>query len=285
MESTYYYNVSYATLYPEAFITKGKNRLKQHGQTVYLNNGDEFEFEFFNPKDISIMVKIKINGKYASTRGLLIKPGQRISLDRYIDEAKKYVFNTYEVDGNDKAAQEAIAKNGNIEFEFYDEKLFVPATVDFISIINELNDKQKWNNDVFYSNTPTIMHYGATSSELIGNTILSDGMFTYTSMPSYEQNVGGMKSNSGMKSKSLNRSISKPTVETGRVEKGSKSDTKMTNVDMDFYTMPSHTITWKILPKSQEPVEASSLRSYCPGCGNRKKKDTWKFCPGCGTEL
>ena len=35
---------------PSAFVTKSKQRVKQHSnQIIYLNNGDEFEIELFNP--------------------------------------------------------------------------------------------------------------------------------------------------------------------------------------------------------------------------------------------
>ncbi len=33
--------------FPSAHITTGKQRLKQNGSSVYLNNGEEFEVEIF----------------------------------------------------------------------------------------------------------------------------------------------------------------------------------------------------------------------------------------------
>ena len=56
--SDYFVNGS---VVPQSFITKGKQRLKQHGSNVYLNNGEEFEVEIFNPKSNSVLAKIKIN--------------------------------------------------------------------------------------------------------------------------------------------------------------------------------------------------------------------------------
>ena len=47
---------------PQSFITKSKQRLKQHVDTVYLNNGDEFEIELFNPTQNKVLSKIEING-------------------------------------------------------------------------------------------------------------------------------------------------------------------------------------------------------------------------------
>ena len=49
------------------FISVDGNRLKQHpGNTVYLENGKEFQLEVFNPTTSKILAKIKINGAYPS---------------------------------------------------------------------------------------------------------------------------------------------------------------------------------------------------------------------------
>jgi rRNA maturation endonuclease Nob1 len=74
-------------------------------------------------------------------------------------------------------------------------------------------------------------------------------------------------------------------IKAGRVEKGDNSDTRVKNVNMDFSLYSTHLVTWRILPNSNRPVETSELRNYCPGCGVRIKKSTWKFCPSCGNEL
>ncbi len=50
---------------PTAHITKKKSRLKVYnGHTVFLNDKDNFEFEIHNPKQKSVLVKIKLNGEY-----------------------------------------------------------------------------------------------------------------------------------------------------------------------------------------------------------------------------
>ena len=43
-------------------------------------------------------------------------------VERYLSEAKKFLFSTYEVNGNSKQVQKAIAKNGEIKLEFFKEK-------------------------------------------------------------------------------------------------------------------------------------------------------------------
>ena len=61
------------------------------------------------------------NGKEISQAGLVIRPGQRIYLERYLDIAKKFKFETYEVEDSNES-KEAIAKNGEVKVEFFYEQ-------------------------------------------------------------------------------------------------------------------------------------------------------------------
>ena len=76
---------------PQSFVTKGKQRLKQHSNTVYLKNGDEFEIELFNPTKNHILAKILLDCKSISNSGIVLKPGQRIFLERYLRPLIKYL--------------------------------------------------------------------------------------------------------------------------------------------------------------------------------------------------
>jgi hypothetical protein len=246
------------TLTPEAYITKGKNRLKQHGESVYLNNQEEFEIELFNPKNISVLAKIKINGNYISNRGLVIKPGQRVHLDRYIDQANKFLFSTYVVDDTDEKVKQAIQNNGLVEIEFYDETISIPPS--------PFSGGYRWDN-VYYS------------SPFIGNST-PNPRFDWNTITCYSS------TNTANDVRIKTASLSAPkSIETGRVEKGGNSDTKLKDVNMDFSFYASHTVTWKILPNSQKPLLVGELRNYCTGCGVRIKKSNWKFCPSCGNQL
>ena len=52
---------------PTAHITKKKSRLKVYnGHIVFMEDKDNFEFEIHNPKQNSVLVKIKLNGEYIS---------------------------------------------------------------------------------------------------------------------------------------------------------------------------------------------------------------------------
>ena len=269
MYTTNYTFGSHNDAKPEAYVTKGKNRLKQHGESVYLNDQEEFEIELFNPKNVSVLAKIKINGNYISSRGLVVKPGQRVHLDRYIDEAKKFLFSTYEVSGTNEQVKQAIQNNGLIEVEFYDEEIKLPRV--FGGSFN-----QPYHQQIYYSSSPT---FRFNTPDVNWNTITCNSSnnivgSTFTSSVSDE--------NVRYSTASLNAPKS---IETGRVEKGGESDTKLKNVNMDFSYFTSHTVTWRILPNSQKPVEVSELRNYCTGCGTRIKKSNRKFCPSCGNQI
>ena len=83
---------------PTAHITKKKSRLKVYnGHIVFLNDKDNFEFEIHNPKQKSVLCKIKLNGEYISTSGVVLRPGQRVFLERFLDTNNKFEFSTYEV--------------------------------------------------------------------------------------------------------------------------------------------------------------------------------------------
>ena len=95
---------------PTAHIAVNRNRLKQYGDKIYLKDKTHFEIELFNPKSIKILAKIYLNGVSISTSGIVIRPGQRVFLERWLDETKKFLFETYEVEDS-KEEQEAIANN------------------------------------------------------------------------------------------------------------------------------------------------------------------------------
>jgi hypothetical protein len=73
--------------------------------------------------------------------------------------------------------------------------------------------------------------------------------------------------------------------ETGRIEKGGRSNQRLTSTNMDFETYPFETEEIKLLPKSKKPVYKGDLEKlYCPECG-RKIKSKFKYCPFCGEKL
>jgi hypothetical protein len=117
---------------PTAMLAINKSRMKIYGKnsevpTYYLTKGQEFQIELFNPTKDTILAKISLNGKPIAQGGLVLKPAQRVFLDRYIDVARKFKFDTYEV-ANTSETRKAIEDNGDFNVEFYKEVTVVQTS-------------------------------------------------------------------------------------------------------------------------------------------------------------
>ena len=107
---------------PSAFITVNKKRVKQFFKDVYLADQTEFQIELFNPTTIKVLAEIALDGKPISNSGIIIRPGQRIFLERFIDNDRKFKFETYEVN-NTNEVKNAIRNNGDVTIKFYRERI------------------------------------------------------------------------------------------------------------------------------------------------------------------
>ena len=112
------------TTTPSAWVVNSKDRGRKSIKKgkVYLQDKEEFVIELFNPLQDCVLADIKLNGKSISQTGLVLNPGQRFYLDCFIDDKKKFIFNTYEVEDTTEVAN-AIAKNGLLEVFFYKESV------------------------------------------------------------------------------------------------------------------------------------------------------------------
>jgi NADH pyrophosphatase NudC (nudix superfamily) len=266
---------------PQSFITKGKHRLKQHIDTVYLNNGDEFEVELFNPTQTKVLAKIEMNGNSIGS-GIILRPGERVFLERYLDEAKKFLFETYEVNGNDKEVQKAIMNNGDVVVKFYEEQKITTFTnVSYqpwygTTLANTLSGSSTG----VATFTTTGGSFNSTSTNLTNvNSTFTSGNTAFYNSSNVSNTLGG------------ERRIKKTTLstisstETGRVEKGSNSNQSFSTDYSNFNSYPMTTNWWRILPNSQKLLTKEDLVTYCTECGSKRKKDTHKFCPSCGTKF
>jgi len=234
-----------------AHITKNRNRSKIYENSVYLKDGENFEIELFNPTTSRVLAKITINGNTISNSGIVLKPGERAYLERFIDSNNKFVFETYEVEGSNEALN-AIRNNGGVEVSFYTE------------ILTSTYSSFPTNHTGYVSGTL----YDTYSYPFGGTTV--NNLFTISSVTN--DSIG------------VNSSVTK-SIETGRIEKGDSSDQLFETVNGNFSTFATSSITIKLLPESQKPVEVSTLRNYCTNCGTRSKKQSWKFCPNCGEKI
>jgi hypothetical protein len=250
---------------PQSFITKSKQRLKQHIDTVYLNDGDEFEIELYNPTQNKVLAKIEMNGKSIGN-GIILRPGERIFLERYLDEAKKFLFETYVVNGNNEEVKQAIANNGDVVVKFYNE--LIPTYYNGGNTLTINNPSWNVNHTTPFTYT--------THNTLGGTSIPTHGTFTTTSTNAFY--------NSSLTSGTITTN-SLRSLETGRVEKGSDSNQSFTYDSTSFNSYSFATNWWKIKPKSTQVVTKEDLVTYCTECGSKRKKDTHKFCPQCGTKF
>ena len=249
---------------PEAWVATQKNRQKVYkGSKIYLEDGQEFELELHNPTKSVYLVKVLINGSHISQRGIILNPGQRIFLERFIDDNRKLVYQTYEVE-NTEEAKGAIAENGKISIQFFEEARIIPSfggstiTCTTFPSTNTRNWNYTSGSEWYVVNTSSNTTHNTTSV----NTLFNDSSGTTTTAT---YNAGSL--------------------ETGRVQQGEESDQSFENGFGTFNAWASHTSSYQILPISQLPVELSDMRNYCSGCGTRIRKSTWKFCPNCGEIL
>jgi len=264
-----------------AHISVNKNRVKiykevrkdRYDQTpsVFLKDGQNFEIELYNPKQNNVLAKISINGKDISSAGFILRPGQRVFIERFIDEAKKFTFSTYEVE-NTPENQNAIANNGEVEVRFYDEYPLSPFVFGGTTITT---------NYPVFTTTPNY----TTTPYIYSNGNVGIG----TSSPNSTLTIGGTSNAFYSNTNStFTSSVSMPTagsLETGRVERGESSNQSFGSASGNFNSYPSSTETIKIYPSSRKPVETSEIRNYCTQCGARAKKTGWKFCPSCGSKF
>jgi hypothetical protein len=273
---------------PSAFICINKSRLKIYNKesdpTFYLNNGDSFQIELFNPTSNLILAKIYLNNNIISQGGLVLRPGERVFLERYLDVAKRFKFDTYEV-SNTKEVQKAIENNGDFKVEFYDElkrlypTLLISNNPSVTYNYNQLNGTGLSPIGITTSNASygtTLNLTGTVNLSSSSNTYLSNNKSFNGTSATFTSSVGNFSSNSTL------RKCNK-TIETGRVEAGSNSDQKLQTVDKSFYTSPFHTVEYKLLPISQKvnTSEDINIKRYCTNCG-AKQKPEFKFCPSCG---
>lgn len=240
-----YQNYNVGSAEPTAFITVRKQRQKQNGKSVYLHDRTEFEIELHNPTNDSILAKISLNGNRISNSGIVLKPGQRVFLERYLDEDRKFLFETYEV-SDTKTNQRAIENNGVVVVEFFNKMVF----------------NNPYNGYTYYNSQP-----------LYGSGIINGNPVTINT-------TTGLVSTTTF----LNTSTSDAKIETGRVEKGNKSDQGFDSSYEMFNSNVSWIREWKILPYSAKDKTTKDLVKKCPKC-ETKLKDNFKFCPQCGNQM
>lgn len=295
---------------PTANVAVNKSRIKVYNTegempTYYLQSGQEFQIEIFNPTTEVVLAKITLNNKALSQGGLVLNPGQRVFLDRYLDVAKKFLFDTYEV-ANTNEVKKAIENNGDVKVEFFRERVqqylgssltlqgsgtyggsfgnptWVTNTGGYVHNIN--GSTCTTGNATFTSTSANIGNLSNTSG--VVNTAFYNSSVTMDSFNAsdvtYSQRTEPVKKS---KLRTLSSMVRSKSIETGRVEQGSSSDQTFKTVNKDFEYFAFHTVEYKLLPVSQKinTVEDLNVKVYCTNCGAKLGKGH-KFCSSCGTK-
>ena len=266
---------------------KGRRSIKSDNK-IYLEDNSEFEIELFNPLTSSVLCDIKVNGNSISKNGLVLRPGERFYLDCFLDNKKKFIFNTYFVD-NLEESKKAISNNGVIEIFFYKE------SVDLFKIHNNYYyypyyyQFPTWYVKSIYNATPV---YNATVTYTQGNNF-NVNMEKYqgycNGIARSTNDYGTLRATTNTSTiylSNLNSNITNQ-VETGRVEGGSMSSQVFGEVDMNFQTNYISSVVYKILPESKKPIETKEIsesKKFCSDCGT-PVRITDKFCYKCGFKL
>lgn len=282
-----------------AKLAKNKSLLKEYktsfcDRTVYLNDGDEFQFQLFNPEREEIAVRISIESSQLS-HDIVLRPGERIWIERYTDTPKKFKFNTYYVNGKNKEVQDAIADNGDIRIQFFHKQKKVNTPI----WINQPNITWTYLNSPAYGwRDYTITCDGNSSVANALNTIhtnfdnlslsssINANCSTSTNASVTTGDCGSVLYASPSSSfAATNVEETTGGLETGRVMEGGHSNQKFSDVNMDFEYFAFRTETIKILPESRKPYNVNDLKKvYCTNCG-RKLNTKYKYCPYCGEKI
>ena len=242
-----------------AKIAVNKSLLKEYSNSsneriVYMNDGTEFQIQIFNPYSYIIGVTFGFNedSNVYNNQKLVLRPGERVWLERYLDNESRLLFSTYEV-GTSNEVKNAIKNNGNLCVKFFKEQ-----------------ERHYWNNVI------SVGYSDIYNNEIGSPTYCQSNSITNTFITNSPYNTNSIIN--------LNTSINQSSIETGRIEEGSHSNQKFQNVYKDFEYWPFRTEYIKILPASQKQINTNDLsKRYCHQCG-RKLNPKYKFCPFCGAK-
>lgn len=255
-----------------AKIAIDKSFLKEYKKvnlrTVYMNDGDEFQIQLFNPTQGTITARIRINNEWMPHE-IIIMPGQRLWIERYTHTPKKFKFITYDVNKSD-AVQNAIRYNGDIYIEFRREQKMRHNTYT-LSLDYPYSNIHDWNNTIPNTITTTTGDINGYTSNItdtwVTSTLLAQSSCDTTNIANFSCKTRGVEPNK---------------CETGRISQGSYSDQGVTYSHCDTEYTPFSVAHFKILPMSQKPVTASDMKKiYCTNCG-RRLNTKYRYCPYCG---
>ena len=287
---------------PSAIVTvNGSEKKIYDNNQIFLNPNDNFEFRFFNPLQEKLGIEIIFNGQKKDKSLLILKPGEDVSIDRFMNDKKKMKYSTYFIDGNNEQAVKATEKNGLVEFNFYKEKLWNNYNYDWSSYNSTFTSGSTYNSTFtsgsststglpHYGNTTTLRNVNGMGNVSVGDISPTNTLGVYGSIgdsgtftTNFSDTFNGAFTTTNI-SNSNSRGYTK-SLETGRVEKGETSNQDFKEIDLDFETTPFHSINYELKPQSTYISDIAETRNYCGQCSYRIRKKHWRYCPKCGDKL
>lgn len=252
---------------PQAFITVRKNRIKSYNKNQhFLADKQEYEIELYNPDSNVYLAKIYVDGTDLSGNGtgIILRPGERVFLERFLNTSKKFAFSSYEV-GSSKEVKKAISNNGRVVVTYIKE--FKP--------VNPITITTSWG--PYWSNGNNYFTYGTCTGtgNIEGATFTNtSAMLSQVTMDSFDNSLEPIKT------------LSKKKIVTGRTEQGSESDQNFNTVSgYEWESFTTVTYEYRLLPLETKSLSVSEVKTvYCTGCGTKAKKG-WKYCATCGEKV
>ena len=294
----------------KSILKEYKNGNSLDERIVYLDNGSEFQIQIFNPHDFVVGARIYINGVSMSYM-LVLRPGERIWLERYLDKSVKFRFETYEVDA-DEETKKAIQKNGEVKVVFYKEEHkpepisiptwhplvwnnthtyedpYAPKYDDLVATIggsvklNALYEDERSatlkNVDISDVHNISDKNLSFCVNDMSLTTSTADTSFTTDTTLNYNKPLNKLH-------RTTLKTSGSDKIETGRIEEGGYSNQQFNDVYRNFEKQTFSIETIKLLPTSQKQYNSSDLKKhYCTQCG-RKINMKHKYCPYCGNKI
>lgn len=239
---------------PNAWVVSSKDRGRKSikNGNVFLKDNEEFQIELFNPLKNNVLAKINLNGNPISKTGLVIRPGERVYLDCFLNDKKKFIFKTYDIE-NSEEALEATEENGLLEVYFYKESI---VRENFYPIF----DGRCYGGNYKGSG----IFYDGNFTTNTGSGTFYDGNFTTTTINNVCYSDTSTVSLDSININDMGTLNSTKEVETGRIEKGEKSNQQFETVDMEFEDYYISSTIIKMLPDSRKPLESKDINKNNP---------------------